>query len=95
MKHKLTQQELENELKVMPVMSDEDIDFSDIPKTTAQDWEGAVRGKFYKPMKQVATVRLDIDVLAWLKSQGRGYQTRLNEILRKAMVEEIKQSQSH
>ena len=89
MKHKLTKQEIELEIRAMPVMSDEDIDFSDIPETTAKDWEGAVRGKFYRPLKQVTTVRLDMDVVAWLKLQGRGYQTRLNDILRKAMLEEL------
>ena len=76
-------------LEALAAMSDEDIDFSDIPETTAKDWEGAVRGKFYRPLKQVTTVRLDMDVLAWLKLQGRGYQTRLNDILRKAMLEEL------
>ncbi len=76
-------------LEALAAMSDEDIDFSDIPETTAKDWEGAVRGKFYRPLKQVTTVRLDMDVVAWLKLQGRGYQTRLNDILRKAMLEEL------
>jgi uncharacterized protein (DUF4415 family) len=42
-------------------------------------------GKFYRPIKKSLTIRLDADVLAWLKSQGRGYQTRLNKLLRAAM----------
>ena len=81
-------------LEALAAMSDEDIDFSDIPETTANDWKGAVQGKFYRPLKQVTTVRLDMDVVAWLKLQGRGYQTRLNDILRKAMLEEL-QSKKH
>ena len=50
-----------------------DIDFSDLPVTTGPDWHGAVRGKFYRPIKQQLTVRVDADVLEWLKSQGSGY----------------------
>ena len=42
-------------------------------------------GKFYRPIKKSLTVRIDADVLAWLKSQGSGYQTRINMLLRKAM----------
>jgi uncharacterized protein (DUF4415 family) len=43
-------------------------------------------------VKQQLTVRLDADVVAWLRRQGRGYQTRLNKVLRKAMLEDIKKS---
>ena len=35
------------------------------------------------------TVRVDADVLAWLKSQGKGYQTRINTILREAMLRSL------
>jgi len=63
-----------------------DIDFSDIPATRRADWAGAVRGKFYRPIKQQLTVRIDADVLAWLKSYGKGYQSRLNAILRSVML---------
>jgi uncharacterized protein (DUF4415 family) len=65
-------------------MKDEDIDLSDLPEIT--DWSNAVRGKFYRPVKQSLTIRLDADVIAWLKSQGSGYQTRINSQLRNAMV---------
>ena len=64
---------------------DRDIDLSDIPEVT--DWSKAVVGKFYRPIKKSLTIRLDADVLAWLKRQGRGYQTRINGILREAMGE--------
>ena len=40
-------------------------------------------------MKQSTTVRLDADVLQWLKAKGKGYQTRLNAILREAMMREV------
>ena len=48
-----------------------------------------MRNPFYKPTKTVTTVRVDSDVLVWLKSQGKGYQTRLNVILREAMLKEV------
>lgn len=88
MTRKLTKQQIDAEIQQIHLKSDDEIDFSDIPETTSKDWAEAERGKFYRPLKQVATVRLDKDVLAWLKEQGRGYQTRLNEILRKAMLED-------
>ena len=44
-----------------------------------------VVGKFYRPIKKPLTIRLDADVLDWLKSKGKGYQTRLNSLLRTAM----------
>ena len=43
-------------------------------------------------MKKQITVRVDADVLAWLKSQGSGYQTRMNEILRQAMIKKVSRS---
>jgi uncharacterized protein (DUF4415 family) len=61
----------------------QDIDLSDIPEVT--DWSKAVVGKFYRPIKKSLTIRIDADVLAWLKGQGKGYQTKINGILREAM----------
>jgi len=63
---------------------DEDIDLSDIPEIT--DWSGAVVGMFYRPAKKPVTMRLDEDVLQWLKGFGRGYQTKANLLLRHAML---------
>ena len=48
--------------------------------------------ELYKPIKKPVTLRLDADVLAWLKKQGRGYQTRINRALRKVMMQERKES---
>jgi uncharacterized protein (DUF4415 family) len=70
---------------------DQDIDLSDIAEVT--DWSKAVVGKFYRPIKKSLTVRIDADVLAWLKGQGKGYQTKINGILREAMGE-VKQRAS-
>ena len=71
---------------------DDQLDLSDIPEIT--DWSNAIRhGQFYRPVKQQTSIRLDADVLAWFKAQGKGYQTRINEILRDAMLKELKNHQ--
>ena len=80
---------IRKELAALAAKPENEIDFSDLPPTTEQDWYGAVRGKFYRPIKQQLTVRIDADVLEWLKSQGKGYQGRLNEILRAAMLDKV------
>ena len=49
-----------------------------------------VQNPFYKPTKTSTTVRVDSDVLAWLKGQGKGYQTKMNAILRDAMIRALK-----
>ncbi|MCB1777135.1 MAG: BrnA antitoxin family protein [Candidatus Competibacteraceae bacterium] len=74
------------ELKALSEMPDSEIDYSDIPPLDDAFWKNAVRNPFYKPTKTSTTVRVDSDVLAWLKSQGKGYQTRINAILREAML---------
>jgi uncharacterized protein (DUF4415 family) len=81
---------IRKELAALAAKPESDIDFSDLPVTTEQDWHGAVRGKFYRPIKQQLTVRVDADVLEWLKSQGSGYQSRLNSILRAAMLDKAR-----
>lgn len=66
---------------------DEQLNLSDIPEIT--DWSNAVRhNQFYRPLKQQTSIRLDADVLAWFKAQGKGYQTRMNKVLREAMLAE-------
>jgi len=77
------------ELKALATAPDEQIDYSDIPPLSSEFWKVAERGRFYKPVKKSTTVRVDADVLAWLKSQGKGYQTRINSILRNAMLCEL------
>jgi len=80
----LTRRQKEN-LKRIAAIKDEDIDFSDIPELTDEWFARAVRGKFYRPVKEVVSIRLDEDVLAFYRSQGAGYQTRINDTLRDAM----------
>ncbi|KFD27434.1 BrnA antitoxin family protein [Sphingobium yanoikuyae] len=74
------------ELEALKAMPDSDIDYSDAPSQPDAFWQNAERGRFYKPIKQQITARLDADVLAWLKSQGKGYQARMNAILRREML---------
>jgi uncharacterized protein (DUF4415 family) len=71
---------------------DSEIDYSDIPPLPESFWKNAIRNPFYRPVKQQLTVRLDADVVAWLRRRGRGYQTRLNQVLRDAILEDIKKS---
>jgi len=77
-------EEQEQELTALAQLRDEDIDTSDIPEV--RDWSRAVVGKFYRPLKDPVTLRIDADVLVWLKSEGPGYQTRINSLLRMAMT---------
>lgn len=74
------------ELAILANMPDDQIDYSDIPPIKEDFFKNATRGHFYRPVKSSTTVRVDSDVLAWLKSQGKGYQTRINAILRDAML---------
>lgn len=78
------------EIKALSELPDNKIDYSDIPPLSAEFWKSAALNSFYKPTKTSTTVRVDSDVLVWLKSQGKGYQTRINAILRAAMMHEIK-----
>jgi|SRR5271154_1623397 len=78
------------ELEALKAMSDEDIDTSDIPPLTDAFWKTAVRNPFYRPTKTSTTVRIDSDVLAWLRAQGKGYQSRINAILRREMLASLK-----
>lgn len=78
------------EVALLSALPDKQIDTSDIREL--RDWNRAVVGKFYRPIKEPVTIRLDADVLAWLKSQGRGYQTRINVFLRRAMLQRGKRS---
>jgi len=76
------------EIKILASLPEETIDFSDIPPADEKFWANAVRNPFYKPVKKQLTVRLDADVIAWLQRKGAGYQTRLNALLRGAMLKE-------
>ncbi len=76
--------EQERDIRAIAAKRDADIDFSDAPPVL--DWSGAEMGKFYRPRKQPVTMRLDSDIIAWLKADGPGYQTKANWLLRHAML---------
>ncbi|MEJ4045142.1 BrnA antitoxin family protein [Erwinia sp. SLM-02] len=71
-------------------LKDEDINCQDAPVLSDNEWATAERGRFYRPRKVQKTIRIDADVIHWLESQGPGYQTRINKILREAMISDIK-----
>jgi uncharacterized protein (DUF4415 family) len=60
----------------------------DAPEVT--DWSGAVRGRFYRPVKVLKSLRIDADVLAYFQQQGPGYQTRINRVPRASMVRDLR-----
>lgn len=78
------------ELKALQAMPDSEIDYSDAPPARPEEWRDAAVGKFYRPIKQQLTLRIDADVVDWFKQQGKGYQTRINQLLREAMMKEAK-----
>jgi uncharacterized protein (DUF4415 family) len=68
-------------------MQDEDVDLSEVPEITPEMFAKAVvlRGLPSAESKQQVTLRIDSDVLDWFRSQGRGYQTKINALLRAYM----------
>jgi uncharacterized protein (DUF4415 family) len=85
---KLTKKQ-KRDIRAIAAKRDEGIDFSDAPAVL--DWSGAEIGKFYRPTKKPVTMRLDSDVIAWLKADGRGYQTKTNWLLRHAMLHDTRE----
>ena len=79
----------QSELESLSEKADGEIDFEDIATLGDTFWSAETRGRFYRPIKTQASVRIDADVLEWLKAPGKGYQTRLNAILRAAMMREL------
>jgi uncharacterized protein (DUF4415 family) len=84
----------EEQLAVLAALPDDQIDLSDAPELSDEQWAHSVRGKFYRPIKQHLSVRIDADIVDWLKNNPtngeRGYQSRMNQILRKAMMDSLK-----
>lgn len=74
-------------METLAARPDSEIDYSDIPPLTDAD-----PARFYRPAKEMTTVRIDADILHWLRSQEKGYRTRINAILRKEMLNARRQS---
>ena len=76
-------------LETLSRRPDGEIDTSDIPELTEKFWQNAVRNPFYRPLKRQLTLRLDADIIAWLRRKGKGYQIRANALLRDAMLVDL------
>jgi uncharacterized protein (DUF4415 family) len=74
--------------KRVDALRDEDINLTDIPEVTPEMFAKAIvrRGLQTEPGKEQVTLRLDADVLKWFRSQGKGYQTQINALLRAFMA---------
>ena len=89
MNAKIHDRELQDQLKKLEALPDDRIDIVDIPEAPSDAWVHARRPNLYRPTKQPVTLRLDADVLAWFKDRtnGRGYQTEINRVLRRYVAE--------
>lgn len=79
----MSKKSIKSDLARLDRMKDSDIDYSEIPPLGNEFFKRAT--VVWPPAKQQLTIRLDADVLIWLRANGRGYQTRINRILRAAM----------
>jgi len=89
MKKRNTSKKSRTDWKRVDALTDEMIDYSDAPPWTPEMFARAVvrRGLKPVPRKRQLTIRVDSDVLDWYRSQGSGYQTRINALLRAYMLE--------
>jgi len=72
--------EMRRQLEAIDNLPDDQIDLSDIP-----EWDGTGTvyvGLMYRPGKKSVTIRLDEDMVKWFKKQGKGWQTKMNWVLR-------------
>jgi len=91
-----TSNKSQTDWELLNAVDDENIDLSDIPELTPEMFAKAVvkRGLKDKETKILLTIRVDQDVLTWFKSQGRGYQTRINSLLRAYMEANVSHIES-
>ena len=78
------------ELQRLARMPDSRIDYSDTPEIAQASPPSMEIGRFYRPIKQPVSLRVDADVLAWFRARGKKYQTYMNEVLRREMVSRAK-----
>lgn len=84
--------EQKKELETLANMPDSEIDLSDIPEADNKGWKREnpfFTPENYRPKKKLVSFRIDGDILDWLKSTGKGYQTRVNELLRQEMMKSL------
>ena len=77
---------MDRELAALARMPDDKIDLSDIPELTREQFRAGVRGRFYRPVKKLVSIRLDADIIEWLKEDDQPYQTKANALLRREML---------
>jgi uncharacterized protein (DUF4415 family) len=82
--HKLT----DSQIAQLHALEGREPDTQDIPEAPFENWRHAERGTFWKARKQAISLRVDMDILDWLRAQGPGYQTTINRILRERMQAE-------
>ena len=87
-KSTLTEAQLE-QLRSLP----DEPDTTDFPQAPEANWRDARRGVFFRPRKEQISLRLDMDLLDWLRHKGPGYQTEINRILRERMQAETETPQ--
>ena len=76
-------------MKCLVALADDEIGTSDIPELTLAQLKRGVTGQMYRPIKKPVTMRLDADVIEWLKMDGPGYQTKANSLLRQEMLKSL------
>lgn len=86
--------ELLAQLQAAAALPEERINTADPDAAEVLDWTGATRGRFYRPNKALKSLRLDTDVLAYFQAQGPGYQTRINRVLRAAMLRGLRRQRA-
>lgn len=72
------------ELRRLAALPDAQIDLTDAPEISPRASDIHI-GRFYRPIKQLVSIRVDADVLAWFRGRGKKYQTYMNEVLRREM----------
>lgn len=72
------------ELQRLANRPDSQIDYSDAPERISRASDVQV-GRFYRPVKQLVSLRVDADVLHWFRGRGKKYQAYMNEVLRREM----------
>jgi uncharacterized protein (DUF4415 family) len=94
MKRKPSDDEIEAAVRHIAAIREDEIDTSDIPEITEAQWATVQKGRHFRPTKTSVTIRLDADLVAWFKAHAEngGYQTEMNRVLRRHMLEAIKKA---
>jgi uncharacterized protein (DUF4415 family) len=89
----ITDEERKSLLELSDERANQPIDFSDIPASTETTWQRATRGRFFRPIKQQVTLRLDSNTVDWFKrNTPKGYQTDINRVLAEYVAKQEKKA---